>query len=51
MLNTKLNNSIKPRLYSINIDCSMLRTINLTSLDTLDLRMSYTELISPLFTN
>jgi hypothetical protein len=51
MLNTKLNNSIKPCLHRINSDCIVLRITNLTSIDILDLGMLYIEAVEPLFAN
>jgi hypothetical protein len=43
MLDLKLSNSIKLRLNSSSIYCSIAYSINLPSLDTLDLRMPCTE--------
>jgi len=51
VLNLKLSNSIKPHLNSSSIDCLVLYALNLTSLDTLDLRMPCAEAVDLLFTN
>jgi len=51
ILDVKLSYSIKPHLYSVCIDCSMSYTLDLTSLDTLDLRLSVPEAINPVFAN
>ena len=51
MLNTELGNSIKPCLYCINIDSIILRAINLSSLDALNLGMLGPKATDPVFAN
>jgi hypothetical protein len=49
VLDLKLSNGVKSRLYYVHDDRSILRTLNLTSPDALNLQMPYPEAIIPVF--
>ena len=51
MLNTELNDSVKPCLNYVCIDCSMSCAVNLTSPYALNVRISNPEAIDPVFAN
>jgi len=51
MLDLKLSDSIKPRLYCSNIYCSIACALNLTCPDALDLMVSCAEALGPLVAN